>query len=81
MTQFDKLLGDPGKSTHPIASKTAGHVGKWGTTSFTSLRGINGSHGNTNYNMVMMGFCHSNHMCIIAILQIFSYNTYIIIHI
>lgn len=34
--QFDKLLSDAGK--RPIAAKSAGVVGKWGTTSFTSLR-------------------------------------------
>lgn len=34
--QFDKLISDAGK--RPIASKSAGVVGKWGTTSFTSLR-------------------------------------------
>ncbi|KAK4290117.1 hypothetical protein Pmani_036966 [Petrolisthes manimaculis] len=32
-------------STKPSATKTAGHVGKWGITSFTSLRGINGGLG------------------------------------
>ena len=34
--QFDKLISDAGK--RPVAAKSAGVVGKWGTTSFTSLR-------------------------------------------
>lgn len=33
---FDKLIADNGK--RPTASKSAGVIGKWGTTSFTSLR-------------------------------------------
>ncbi|KAG7162455.1 putative wings apart-like, partial [Homarus americanus] len=44
ISQFDKLVTEPGSSssTKPSATKTAGHVGKWGITSFTSLRSING---------------------------------------
>lgn len=44
ISQFDKLVTDPGSSnsTKPSATKTAGHIGKWGITSFTSLRSING---------------------------------------
>jgi hypothetical protein len=34
--QFDKVITDNNK--RPSASKSAGVVGKWGTTSFTSLR-------------------------------------------
>lgn len=40
ISQFDRLISEHGKSTHPVAAKTAGHVGKWGMTSFTSLRNI-----------------------------------------
>ncbi|XP_059351201.1 protein wings apart-like isoform X2 [Daphnia carinata] len=41
--QFDKIIADSNK--RPTASKSAGVVGKWGTTSFTSLRSsqVNGS--------------------------------------
>lgn len=41
--QFDKVITDNNK--RPSASKSAGVVGKWGTTSFTSLRSsqVNGS--------------------------------------
>lgn len=41
--QFDKTIADGNK--RPTASKSAGVVGKWGTTSFTSLRSsqVNGS--------------------------------------
>lgn len=41
--QFDKVITDSTK--RPSASKSAGVVGKWGTTSFTSLRSsqVNGS--------------------------------------
>ncbi|XP_071515023.1 uncharacterized protein wapl isoform X3 [Panulirus ornatus] len=47
LSQFDKLVTEPGSSssTKPSATKTAGHVGKWGITSFTSLRSINGGLG------------------------------------
>nr|XP_053628469.1 wings apart-like protein homolog [Cherax quadricarinatus] len=47
ISQFDKLVTEPGSSnsTKPSATKTAGHVGKWGITSFTSLRSINGGLG------------------------------------
>lgn len=34
--QFDKVIAENNK--RPTASKSAGVVGKWGTTSFTSLR-------------------------------------------
>jgi hypothetical protein len=33
---FEKLLAESSK--RPIAAKSAGVMGKWGTTSFTSLR-------------------------------------------
>ncbi|MCL4126452.1 UNVERIFIED_CONTAM: hypothetical protein GTU68_005604, partial [Idotea baltica] len=45
ISQFDRLVTEHGKSTHPVASKTAGHVGKWGVTSFTSLRSITETYG------------------------------------
>ncbi|KAK3864719.1 hypothetical protein Pcinc_029613 [Petrolisthes cinctipes] len=47
ISQFDKLVTEASSSnsTKPSATKTAGHVGKWGITSFTSLRGINGGLG------------------------------------
>lgn len=37
--QFDKLIQD--SSNRPSAAKSAGTVGKWGTTSFTSIRSTN----------------------------------------
>ena len=45
--QFDKVITDNNK--RPSASKSAGVVGKWGTTSFTSLRSsqLNGSKAGT----------------------------------
>lgn len=52
ISQFDKLVTDPGSSnsTKPSATKTAGHIGKWGITSFTSLRSINGLAGKEDTN-------------------------------
>ncbi|KAK7073967.1 hypothetical protein SK128_000456 [Halocaridina rubra] len=51
ISQFDKLLtSDSGSSTRPSVTKTAGHVGKWGVTSFTSLRNINGGLGRDESN-------------------------------
>lgn len=52
ISQFDKLVTDPGSSnsTKPSATKTAGHIGKWGITSFTSLRSINGLGGKDDSN-------------------------------
>lgn len=42
ISEFDRLVTEEEKNVHhPIASKTAGHIGKWGITSFTSLRCIN----------------------------------------
>lgn len=42
--QFDKLFRE--NSNRPSAAKSAGTVGKWGITSFTSIRStnINGTH-------------------------------------
>uniref|UniRef100_A0A6A7FXN6 Protein wings apart-like n=1 Tax=Hirondellea gigas TaxID=1518452 RepID=A0A6A7FXN6_9CRUS len=47
ISQFDALVkeGSTIPSNQPAATKTAGHIGKWGTTSFTSLRAINGGIG------------------------------------
>ncbi|KAF2367670.1 Wings apart-like protein [Trinorchestia longiramus] len=44
ISQFDALVkeGSGVASNQPAATKTAGHIGKWGMTSFTSLRNING---------------------------------------
>ncbi|XP_064092507.1 wings apart-like protein homolog isoform X2 [Macrobrachium nipponense] len=51
ISQFDKLVTtDSGSSTRPSVKKTAGHVGKWGITSFTSLRNINGGLGKEESN-------------------------------
>ncbi|ROT79628.1 wings apart-like protein homolog [Penaeus vannamei] len=51
ISQFDKLVTEPGgSSTKPSATKTAGHVGKWGITSFTSIRSINGGFGKDDSN-------------------------------
>ena len=40
VSQFDKLISDVSNKHvhHPVASKTTGHVGKWGMTSYTSIR-------------------------------------------
>ena len=47
--QFDKVVTDL-NNKRPSASKSAGVVGKWGTTSFTSLRSsqVNGSKAGNN---------------------------------
>lgn len=47
ISQFDALVkeGSNVASNQPSATKTAGHVGKWGKTSYTSLRAINCSTG------------------------------------
>ena len=44
--QFDKLFRE--NSNRPSAAKSAGTVGKWGITSFTSIRStnINGKYNN-----------------------------------
>ena len=50
ISQFDALVSESNSknTTRPTASKTAGHFGKWGVASFTSLRGINGGLGELN---------------------------------
>ena len=51
ISQFDALVTDTAKNTaRPTASKTAGHFGKWGVASFTSLRAINGGIGKLYFN-------------------------------
>uniref|UniRef100_T1HD16 Uncharacterized protein n=1 Tax=Rhodnius prolixus TaxID=13249 RepID=T1HD16_RHOPR len=46
--QFDKLLCE--NSNKPTASKSAGTVGKWGITSFTSIRSSNFTVGHREFN-------------------------------
>ena len=43
ISEFDALVTEDSthKSNQPAATKTARHIGKWGVTSFTSLRAIN----------------------------------------
>lgn len=43
---FDKLLCE--NTNRPTAAKSAGTVGKWGVTSFTSIRSTNFVTGNAN---------------------------------
>lgn len=43
---FDKLLCE--NTNRPTAAKSSGTVGKWGVTSFTSIRSTNFVTGNTN---------------------------------
>lgn len=52
--QFDKVITDNNK--RPSASKSAGVVGKWGTTSFTSLRSsqVNGSKTGKNVQELLL---------------------------
>ena len=56
--QFDKLITDNTK--RPSASKSAGVVGKWGTTSFTSLRSSQVNGGKTGKKLVHEYFSVTN---------------------
>lgn len=39
--QFDTLFCENSKPNRPSATKSAGTIGKWGITSFTSIRSTN----------------------------------------
>lgn len=55
--QFDKLFRE--NSNRPSAAKSAGTVGKWGITSFTSIRSTN-----INGNYKYIYFFYSFYCCI-----------------